>query len=96
MQLKITFFAKSATLGAIALHCIKLCSICPKKALAKASAFLTKSTLFVFLKFQNVAGVALQHIADGSQGREADGRHLVVFDFGKIDIGDSHTFRKFV
>ena len=40
--------------------------------------------------FKNVAGLAIQCRTDGGEGGKADGGNAIVFDFGKVHVGDAH------
>lgn len=40
--------------------------------------------------FKNVAGLAIQCRTDGGEGGKADGGNVIVFDFGKVHVGDAH------
>ena len=46
--------------------------------------------------FQQVAGLAVQRLADGFQRGKTDGAYLAVFQFGEVDIGNAYPLGKFV
>ena len=50
----------------------------------------------IFVILQNVARLAVQHIADRLERRETDGADLARFNLGQIHIGNAHFFRQFV
>ena len=46
------------------------------------------------LKFQNIAGLAFQHLADRRERGKADGRYFVILDFREVDIRDADPLGK--
>ena len=61
-------------------------------ACRRSNAFIS----IFFLKFENISGFAIKHLADRSKGGKANSRYFVVFDFGKVDVGDTYTLSKLV
>ena len=67
-----------------------------EKFFMKESAVFEGFGSVLFLVLQNVSSAAVQGFADGSQGGEADGSDLVVFDFGQVYVGDAHLLGQLV
>lgn len=54
------------------------------------------SLFWIFLIFQDIPGLAVQHFADCIQRAEPDGFYFSGFEIGKIDIGDTDLCGKVV